>query len=100
MNSPEHLPSETHKPITGYLWGALAVLTCPCHAVMLIFLLAGTAVGSWLVAVQAYLYLGFSLLFLFGLWLMVRRATGPCETGACRLPTDRVDPTQEKHTSV
>ncbi|MCC5747307.1 hypothetical protein LH489_27270, partial [Klebsiella pneumoniae] len=31
MNSPEHLPSETHKPITGYLWGALAVLTCPCH---------------------------------------------------------------------
>ena len=25
MNSPEHLPSETHKPITGYLWGALAV---------------------------------------------------------------------------
>ncbi|EJJ8077621.1 TPA: mercury resistance protein, partial [Klebsiella michiganensis] len=20
MNSPEHLPSETHKPITGYLW--------------------------------------------------------------------------------
>nr|CAA54978.1 URF-1 [Yersinia enterocolitica] len=21
MNSPEHLPSETHKPITGYLWG-------------------------------------------------------------------------------
>ncbi len=22
MNSPEHLPSETHKPITGYLWGA------------------------------------------------------------------------------
>ncbi|ENH0768271.1 TPA: mercury resistance protein, partial [Enterobacter asburiae] len=27
MNSPEHLPSETHKPITGYLWGALAVLT-------------------------------------------------------------------------
>jgi mercuric ion transport protein len=25
MNSPEHLPSETHKPI-GYLWGALAVL--------------------------------------------------------------------------
>ncbi|HAS7801872.1 TPA: mercury resistance protein, partial [Vibrio cholerae] len=24
MNSPERLPSETHKPITGYLWGALA----------------------------------------------------------------------------
>ena len=31
MNNPERLPSETHKPITGYLWGGLAVLTCPCH---------------------------------------------------------------------
>ncbi|MBI3284110.1 MAG: hypothetical protein HYZ65_04545 [Burkholderiales bacterium] len=28
MNSPEHVPAETRKPITGYLWGALAVLTC------------------------------------------------------------------------
>ena len=33
MNNPERLPSETHKPITGYLWGGLAVLTClpPAH---------------------------------------------------------------------
>src|SRR5512143_3931491 len=77
----------------------LAVLTCPCHAVMLIFLLTGTAVGSWLVAVQAYLYLGFSLLFLFGLWLMVRRATGPCETDACRLPADH-DQKQGEPTTV
>ncbi|CAA1294720.1 MerE [Klebsiella pneumoniae] len=38
MNSPEHLPSETHKPITGYLWGALAVLTCPCHLPILALL--------------------------------------------------------------
>jgi mercuric ion transport protein len=22
MNSPERLPTETHKPFTGYLWGA------------------------------------------------------------------------------
>ena len=27
MNGPEHLPTETHKPFTSYLWGALAVLT-------------------------------------------------------------------------
>lgn len=31
MNSPERMPAETHKPFTGYLWGTLAVLTCPCH---------------------------------------------------------------------
>lgn len=29
MNSPEHVPVEIRKPLTGYLWGALAVLTCP-----------------------------------------------------------------------
>ena len=23
MNSPERLPTETHKPFTGYLWGTL-----------------------------------------------------------------------------
>ena len=46
MNSPEHLPSETHKPITGYLWGALAVLTCPCHLPILAIVLAGTTAGA------------------------------------------------------
>jgi MerE protein len=50
----------------------LALLTCPCHVVMLGFILAGTAIGSWLLVARAYLILGFTLLFLFGLWLMVR----------------------------
>lgn len=50
----------------------LAILTCPCHVVMLGFVLTGTAVGTWLLAVRAYLILGFTLLFLVGLWLMVR----------------------------
>jgi hypothetical protein len=50
----------------------LCVLTCPCHVVMLGFVLAGTAVGTWLLTMRAYLLLGFTLLFLFGLWLMVR----------------------------
>ena len=50
----------------------LAIATCPCHVVMLGFVLAGTAVGTWLLAVRAYLILAFTLLFLYGLWLMVR----------------------------
>jgi hypothetical protein len=62
----------------------LVMLTCPCHAVMLTFVLAGTAVGSWLVAVRAYLYLAFTLAFLFGLWLMVRRTMAPCTDEVCR----------------
>jgi len=62
----------------------LAILTCPCHAAMLIFVLAGTAVGSWLAAVKAYLYLGFSAMFLLGLWLMVRKAVDRCDADACQ----------------
>lgn len=57
----------------------LAVLTCPCHAAMAVILLAGTAVGSWLAAIQAYLYLGFTAIFVVGLWLMVRRSAPACE---------------------
>lgn len=65
--------------------GAIVVmLTCPCHAVMLIFVLAGTAVGSWLAAVREYLYLAFTLAFLIGLWLMIRRGVTPCAEDACR----------------
>lgn len=29
MNAPDKLPPETRQPVSGYLWGALAVLTCP-----------------------------------------------------------------------
>jgi MerE protein len=61
------------------LGALLAILTCPCHVVMLGFLLTGTAVGTWLLAVRAYLILAFSLLFLLGLWLMMR------PDPACRL---------------
>jgi len=65
--------------------GALLVmLTCPCHAVMLVFVLGGTAIGTWLAAVRAYLYLAFTLAFLFGLWLMVRRSMKPCTDEVCR----------------
>jgi hypothetical protein len=62
----------------------LVMLTCPCHAVMLLFVLTGTAIGTWLAAVRAYLYLTFTLLFLVGLWLMVRRGSAACADGACQ----------------
>src|SRR5262245_23926633 len=61
----------------------LAILTCPCHVVMLVFVFAGTAAGAWLAAIRAWLYLGFSLLFLVGLWLMVRPDRRACEAESC-----------------
>jgi hypothetical protein len=57
----------------------LAMLTCPCHVVMLVFVLGGTVVGTWLAAIQSYLLLGFAALFVVGLWLMVRRGGESCE---------------------
>ena len=64
--------------------GALmAMLTCPCHAAMLLFVLAGSGAGAWLAARQAYLYLVFTLAFLLGLWLMVRRSAVECTSDAC-----------------
>lgn len=48
MNSPERLPAETRKPVTGYLWGALAVLTCPYHLPILAAVLAGTTAGAFI----------------------------------------------------
>jgi hypothetical protein len=62
----------------------LFMLTCPCHVAMLAFVLAGTAIGSWLVAVRAYLYLTFTLLSLLGLWLMIRPDRTSCDDDACR----------------
>lgn len=48
MSSPERVPVETRKPLTGYLWGALAVLTCPCHLPILATVLAGTTAGAFI----------------------------------------------------
>lgn len=41
VNAPDKLPPETRQPVSGYLWGALAVLTCPCHLPILAAVLAG-----------------------------------------------------------
>ena len=53
MNAPDKLPPETRQPVSGYLWGALAVLTCPCHLPILAAVLAGTTarllrMSSWM----------------------------------------------------
>jgi mercuric ion transport protein len=71
MNSPEHLPSETHKPITGYLWGALAVLTCPCHLPILAIVLAGTTAGAFIGE-----HWGIAALTLTGLFVLSVAAAG------------------------
>ena len=63
--------------------GALvAILTCPCHVGVAIILLSGTAVGGWLASQRAWLYMLFTILFVFGLVLLFRR--DPADCNRCR----------------
>ena len=51
----------------------LAMLTCPCHGALVLYLLAGTAFGSLLFAYRGWMYAGLAVAFVAGLWLMFRR---------------------------
>ena len=48
----------------------IAMLTCPCHVVMLLFLTGGTVVGAWLGRYNHFLYAVAAMLFIFGVWTM------------------------------
>ncbi|EFK2513807.1 EAL domain-containing protein [Escherichia coli] len=52
MNAPDKLPPETRQPVSGYLWGALAVLTCPCHLPILAAVLADMALPAELLEIE------------------------------------------------
>jgi|AATN01.1.fsa_nt_gi mercuric ion transport protein len=95
MNNPERLPSETHKPITGYLWGGLAVLTCPCHLPILAVVLAGTTAGAFLGEHWVIAALGLTGLFLLSLSRALRafREREGVVCGRGRNPTLRLWPT-------
>ena len=75
------------------LGGIGAVLTCPCHAVPLVLLLAGTAGGATLARHLPVLLVVLGVVFLASLWLMLRpdRPTGAaaaCDTCAAPGWTD------------
>jgi MFS family permease len=64
------------------LGAVLAILTCPCHLGVAVALLSGTAVGGWLAAQQAWLYLLFTAAFVTGLVVLFRRDSNHCDS--CR----------------
>ena len=53
-----------------HLGAVLAMLTCPCHAVPLLFVLGGTAAGAWLAQHFTALIGVLAVVFLFSLWLL------------------------------
>jgi mercuric ion transport protein len=73
MNGPENLPPpETRRPVTGYLWGVLAVLTCPCHLPILAAVLAGTTAGAFLGEHWGVAALALTALFVLAVTLLLR----------------------------
>ncbi|WFC40268.1 broad-spectrum mercury transporter MerE [Pseudoxanthomonas sp. SE1] len=65
MNRLQRTSSQGRRPIAGYLWGALAVLSCPCHLPILAVVLAGTTAGAFLGE-----YWGVAALALIGLFVL------------------------------
>ncbi|HJS89743.1 MAG TPA: broad-spectrum mercury transporter MerE [Steroidobacteraceae bacterium] len=65
---PSHLqPPEQGPRWRAYCWGGLAVLTCPCHLLLLMAALAGTTAGA---TIEAHWSLAaVALATLFGLSL-------------------------------
>jgi hypothetical protein len=49
-----------------------AMLTCPCHVGMLLFVTGGTVAGAWLGRYNHLLYAVAAVLFIFGVWTMFR----------------------------
>ena len=70
----------------------LAILTCPCHGAVVLYLAAGTAFGSVLLAYRTWMYAALAAAFVAGLWLMIRPDANVCtlegqareDTGAAR----------------
>ena len=76
MNSQERIPPDTPKPLSGYLWGALAVLTCPCHLPVLAIVLAGTTAGAFLGKYWGIAAFGLTGLFVLSLARAMRAFKG------------------------
>ncbi len=70
MNGP------TRKSFTAYLWGVLAVLTCPCHLPLLVIVLAGTTAGIFLGEHWGIAALALTPLFVFFLARAIRAFRG------------------------
>lgn len=63
MNGPER------KPVIGYLWFGLALLTCPCHSpIILAAILGGTTAGALFSKHWGIAVVGLTGLFVLSLW--------------------------------
>lgn len=61
------------KKTKGWGWGALALLTCPCHLIIIIPLLAGTALGAFLTTYKTAAFIILGALFALSLYRVLNK---------------------------
>lgn len=58
-------------------WGTIALLTCPCHIVIIALLFAGSSIGAVISNNFVWVFLGLAVVFGFSLFMATR---GPLNT--------------------
>lgn len=67
--SAESPDASPRRPLKAYLLLGLAVITCPCHLLLLLAILAGTALAGALTEHVGLLFVALSAIFIPSLWL-------------------------------
>lgn len=93
MDSASHPASDRSRRLAALG----AILTCPCHAVGLMFLTTGTALGAFLFRHITVIVLVLGSMFLLSCWLLwqtrdSRRAVIACHDCS---PAEEIEPEQE-----
>jgi mercuric ion transport protein len=79
-NDSDQINKGEKKTFKTVLAGAVALLFCPCHIVLFLPLLAGTALGTVLSQYTGVLTAVFAVLFGLSLWYLMR-SLGTKENG-------------------
>ena len=79
MQAPLWL-SRLNRPLSrrNRAGAVVAMLTGPCHVGVAGILCSGTALGGWLAAERAWMYVLFTVLFALGLVIFVRPDRNAC----------------------
>ncbi|RNB57944.1 transporter [Brevibacillus gelatini] len=75
--------------LKGVGWFLVALVTCPCHLVLILPLLAGTALGAYFMAYKTVAIIAFMLLFAFSLYMGWKRMTQDHSSVDCCTPKQR-----------
>lgn len=70
-------------------WGFLAVLTCPCHLVLILPLLAGTTLGAYITAHQTTASVILGIVFVISILMIfnrVKQAKTDAKHDCCSVP--------------